>query len=173
MRCFLWQVLLFIVPVLFTVGCADHTSSVFARVNGQPLSIADLKKNLREAGGTRTNMPFEKLVQQVVDDAVNAELIYQTARGKYGSGLIRQEVVRKYLDENVYAQILVTEEQTRQYFADHYPNHSPADFARYRVFVKKRLIYTEARQRYDALMLELRRTARVELDRKAIERATR
>jgi len=80
-------------------GCSDGVAAV---VNGRAITELEFKKNLpmgAKAGGGMKEAPLRK---KVLDELINAELLFQTAVRKYGE-MERSQGIQAVLDPLLYS----------------------------------------------------------------------
>ena len=88
---------------LFFLISKEHASeypSVIAYVNGKPIKNLDYQLRLRDASSATPGRDVEYLKKQVLEDMINAELLYQEAIRRYGK-MPRRAAILKIMQTEV------------------------------------------------------------------------
>jgi predicted solute-binding protein len=139
-------------------------SSDFARINGVSLQVADLKKNLADAGATRVKRPFEEVCAAVVRDMIDAELICQEARARGEKDVSCTQAVKEFMAREIHREDDASEDEIRAYYEQNVNDVDNRGVAAYRSVLKKEVAYAKAKAKYEERLARLRAAARIEVD---------
>lgn len=106
--------------------CAENNKGVAARVNGEVISVEDIRKGYESNPQIAAQVPFDQFYEKAVDVFVNGKLIYQAAQksdvedsAEYKAQLdtAKEDIARK-----VYLEKTVAEKVTPAAVQDYYDN---------------------------------------------------
>jgi hypothetical protein len=156
--------------VLAIANRPSGRSSDFARVNGVSLQVADLKKNLADAGAARVKRPFKEVCAAVVQDMIDAELICQEARARGEKDVSCKQAVRQFMAREIHREDDVSEDEIRAYYEQNVNDVDNRGVAAYRSVLRKEIAFTKARARYEERLAKLRAAARIEVNWNVLRR---
>jgi len=92
----------------------NSESDIYAYINGRPLHVEELYKEMERAAGTGIEILECEIWATVVRDTIDVEIIYQNA-GEKRSDEDRDDVIRRELWEHVYSKVEVTLKETEEF----------------------------------------------------------